>query len=147
MSHFSEMKVDHSQKYESELIAALESVFGEGTVEVHENGDGLYGYTGNNRSLLGTNSKDYAPPCHLIVRRKNVGSAANDVGYRRTEEGGYVAYVSDYDKKSNFKSEKRDRVMQDYATRVAEKQLRKQGYSVKRTITSDGVVKLTAVKY
>lgn len=147
MSHFSEMKVDHSQTYESELIAALESVFGKGSVEVHEDGAALYGYTGDNRSEKSAKSKDYAPPCHLIIRRGTVGPGANDVGYRRTEEGGYVAYVSDYDKDHTFTSTKRDKVMQDYASRVSEKQLKKQGYSVKRTVTSDGVIKLTATKY
>jgi D-alanine-D-alanine ligase-like ATP-grasp enzyme len=147
MSHFTEIKVDFLQKYERQLIEALEAQFGAGNVEVHEDGAPLYGYQGDNRSLLDRSSPDYAPPCHIIIRRNNVGSAANDVGYRRTGDGKYVAYISEFDKKRNFDVEKQNFVMQEYTARVAEKQLKSQGYSLKRVKEKDGTIKLYATKY
>jgi hypothetical protein len=147
MSHFTEIKVDFLQKNEKQLIAALEAQFGEGNVEVHEDGSPLYGYQGDDRSLKSKNSPDYAPPCHIIIRRNHVGSAANDVGYRRTEDGKYVAYISEFDKKGNFDVKKQNFVMQEYTAKVTEKQLKSQGYSLKRVTEKDGTIKLYATKY
>ena len=147
MSHFTEIKVNFLQKNEKQLVAALESIFGEGTVEVHENGAALYGYTGDNRAQLSKTNPNYAPPCHLIIRRKHVGGASNDVGYQRTEDGKYVAYISDYDKNSNFSAQKQNKVLQEYTAKVTEKQLKSQGYSMKREVQKDGTIKLFATKY
>jgi hypothetical protein len=125
MSHFTEMQVEYSQDSEQHLIEALESVFGKGTVEVHEKGTGLYGYRGDLRSKHKASSPDYAPPCHLIVRRKHIGSMANDIGYRRTEDGKYVAYISEYDVKSNFDREKQIKVQNEYGARTTVAKLQK----------------------
>ena len=147
MSHFTEMKVHFKQKNEADFVAALEVCFGKGNVEVHENGAALLGYQGDNRSTKAKSSPDYAPPCHIIIRRKAVGSAANDVGYRRTEEGGYIAFISDHDKGHNYKTAKQNAVAQDYTLRVAEKKLKSQGYTFKREVLQNGTVKIVATKY
>lgn len=147
MSHFTEIKVNFLQKNEKALIAALEQKFGEGTVEVHENGAALYGYTGDNRANLSSSNPNYAPPCHLIIRRKNVGSASNDIGYRRLEDWTYAAYISDYDKGSHFTAAGQKNVLQEYTANVAQAQLKKQGYTLKKTKDKNGLIKLEAVKY
>lgn len=147
MSHFTEIKVNFLQKNEKQLVAALESIFGEGTVEVHEDGAALFGYQGDNRAQLSQSNGNYAPPCHLIIRRKHVGGASNDVGYQRTEDGKYVAYISDYDKHSNFSPQKQNKVLQEYTAKVTEKQLKSQGYAMKREVQKDGTIKLFATKY
>lgn len=147
MSHFTEMQVDFLCKNETALVSALEEQFGKGKVEVHENGAALYGYRGDNRADMSKTSSDYAPPCHIIIRRTNVGSASNDVGYRRTEDGKYVAYISDFDKTNNFNKGKQDQVAQEYALKVSEKQLKNQGYSLKRVAGKNGSVKIVATKF
>lgn len=146
MSHFTEMQVDYLQKNEAQLVAALEECFGQGNVEVHEEGAGLMGYGGDNRSKLSKTNANYAPPCHIIIRRKHVGGAANDIGYCRTEDGKYAAYVSDYDKGANFNKAKQNQVTQDYTVGVTTKQMKNQGYMVKK-VTDKGVVKLTVSRY
>lgn len=147
MSHFTEIKVSFLQKNEKALIAALEEHFGKGKVEVHEDGAALYGYHGDNRATLPKNNPNYAPPCHLIVRRKDVGSASNDIGYRRSEDGTYVAYISDYDKSTHFTAVQQKNVLQEYTATVAQTQLKKQGYTLKKTKDKNGLIKLEAVKY
>jgi hypothetical protein len=147
MSHFTEIKVDFLQKNEKQFIAGLEAQFGEGNVEVHEEGAALFGYQGDNRANQGKNSANYAPPCHIIIRRKHVGSASNDVGYRRTEDGSYVAYISDFDKGGNFNKAKQTKVLQEYTAKVSEKQMKSQGYTLKRVTEKDGTIKLYATKY
>ena len=147
MSHFTEMKVSFKTAHEAEFVAALEVCFGKGNVEVYENGASLTGFQGDNRANLSSKSPDYAPPCHIIIRRKSVGPSSNDVGYRRLENGSYSAYISEYDQRSNFQKKKQDAVAQDYTTRVAEKSLKTKGYTLKRTVLKDGTVKLVATKY
>lgn len=147
MSHFTEISVDFLQKNEACLVSALEEQFGKGNIEVHEKGSALFGFQGDNRAQRGPTSSDYAPPCHLIIRRKHVGGASNDVGYRRTEDGKYVAYISDYDKSANFPAAKQNKVLMEYTAQVSERQLKKQGYTYKRVTEKDGTIKLYASKY
>src|SRR5258708_7933752 len=132
MSHFTSMEVDFKQSCENDLVKALESVFGVGNVEVHNEPVGLYGYQGDLRSSRKTNSPDYAPPCHIVIRRQHVGGASNDVGFRRNEDGTYDAYISDYDKSSNFGSAKLNKIKQEYTLSVTERKLKQQGYTTKR---------------
>lgn len=146
MSHYAEIECDFQQQNESSFIAALESVFGKGNVEVHEDGADMYGFEGGNRTKKSETSEDYAPKCNIIIRRKFVGPMANDVGYRRNENGGYTAYISDYDRKSTFTPSRRNAVMQEYSASVAEKRLKSQGYTVKRTVEK-GQIKIKGTKW
>jgi hypothetical protein len=139
MSHFVEIEVDFDTANEQDLIKALEAQFGEGNVEVHEKGAALYGYGGDDRSKAAPGSQNYAPPCHLVVRRKNVGAASNDVGYRRNENGKYTAYISDYDQSSNFNKSKQGLVAQEYAANVAERTAQLKGWTTSRVKEGDKV--------
>jgi hypothetical protein len=71
---------------------------------------------------------------------------ANDIGFKRTPEGTYKAYVSDYDSSATFPQAAREKVAQDYAVRVAERTLVKDGWSVTKQRLSDGSVKLVGVE-
>lgn len=146
MSHYCEMDVEYETKNEADLVAALEEQFGKGHVEVHEEGGDLYGYQGDNRSKSRQGSRDYAPPCELIIRRKHVGSMANDIGFKRTAEGTYKAYVSDYDSSATFPKASQEKVAQEYAVRVAERTLKADGWAVTKQRLSDGSVKLVGTE-
>lgn len=56
-------------------------------IEVHNNPQNLFGYSGDKRSQK----------AHIIIRRKYVGSASNDLGFIRTDDGNYVSVISEYD--------------------------------------------------
>jgi hypothetical protein len=58
-----------------------------------------------------------------------------------------VAYISDYDKNTHFNEPKQNKVLQEYTAKVTEKQLKSQGYSMKREVQKDGTIKLFATKY
>lgn len=147
MSHFTEIQVDFLQKNEKHLVAALEEQFGKGNVEVHENGVGLMGYGGDDRSRLSRDNPNYAPRCQIVIRRRYVGSASNDVGYCRTEDGKYTAYISDYDKGYHYNKAKQDKVLFEYTAKVSEAALKAKGYTYKRVAQKDGTVKIIASKY
>jgi len=57
-------------------------------VEIHEQPQNLYGYHGDMRPQK----------ANIIVRRKDIGGASNDIGFAKGENGNYVAIVSDFDK-------------------------------------------------
>jgi hypothetical protein len=148
MSHFTECLVDFQQSCEGDLVAALESVFGKGHVEVHEEGAPLRGYMGDDRSELSASDPNYAPKCHIIIRRRHVGSASNDVGYRRLPNGKYAAYISEYDQHAHFDGKRQDKVAQGYAVNVHERLLKKKNFSkVTKTVDENGVVRIKAVRY
>ena len=146
MSHFTRLEVSFQQSEEASLIASLEALFGAGSVEVHEEPTGLFGYEGNDRSLLPETDPNHAPKAHLVVRRSHLGPACNDLGFRRTEEGGYEALVSHYDRLVVFRPERQGLLVQNYALTVAERRLRMQGYQVRRE-TKDGIVQIIATKW
>jgi hypothetical protein len=84
------MSAYHTQKTQYKdrdcLVAALNAQ-GYKEVEVHEVATNLYGYHGDMRSQK----------ANVIVRRKFVGAAANDLGFVKAEDGTYSAIVSAYD--------------------------------------------------
>lgn len=147
MSHFSQIEVDFQSKNESCLVEALEEIYGKGNVEQSSDGIALIGYTGDNRSRLPTNNPNYAPKCNIVVRRKFVGGASNDIGYYRTEDGKYKLCVSDYDSHGHFGKKKQALVKQHYTASITKKQLKAQGYTVNMSKNKDGTLKVTASKF
>jgi hypothetical protein len=62
-------------------------VFTRNQIEAHEDPKHLYGYQGDRREQK----------ANVIIRRNNVGGAANDVGFFRDGDGKYNAIISEYD--------------------------------------------------
>ena len=56
-------------------------------IEVHEVAQKLHGYQGDAREQK----------AHVVVRRRAVGAASNDIGFERMEDGRYKTWVSEYD--------------------------------------------------
>lgn len=143
MSHFAEIECKYQVDGKDELIASLEAEFGEGSVEFNPEGADLFGYEGANRTKANKESKDYAPPCEIIVRRKHVGSAANDVGFKFQPDGSIKGYVSDYDRSHTFTKKRRDAVAVDYQLRVGERTMKAKGITkIERIQLDDGSVRL-----
>lgn len=61
---------------------------GQDFIEVHETPQNLYGYHGDMRQ----------EKAHIIIRRKYVGGASNDIGFVRNPDGTYSSIVSEYDR-------------------------------------------------
>lgn len=139
MSHYTELKPKFLEKSEAELVSSLKSLFGENAVEVHDSLKELTGYD--------KNAGGKARRAHIIVRKENVrkagGTCYNDLGYERDGNGMYKLWADP----SDFPQTAQDKVAQDYAERVATKKLKSQGYTLKRTVEKNGVVKLVATKY
>jgi len=71
------------------LLKALSELgFDEEIIEVHENPVKLVGYEGSLRNET----------ANIVVRKKHVGTASNDIGFKKTNLG-YKFIVSDYDRR------------------------------------------------
>lgn len=62
-------------------------------IEEHEVPQQLYDYCGRPTHYLDKNGDK----ANIIVRRHNVGGAANDLGFVKTQDGTYSAIISAYD--------------------------------------------------
>lgn len=71
------------------LVAALMETgkWTEEQIEIHDESQHLFGYKGDKRQ----------EKAHIIIRKKNVGTASNDLGFVSGEDGNYEAIISAYD--------------------------------------------------
>lgn len=115
-------------KSEALLIAALASL---GYAEV-ESGEALslYGYQGDER----------AERAQLVVRRKHIGSASNDLGFARTDEG-FTPIISEYDQRTLHGGRFIASLRAAYNERVVEEMQRRLRGSLRRE-TQGRLVKL-----
>jgi hypothetical protein len=110
------------------LLASLTEL---GFAEIEEGDDlPLYGYHGDRRSETAS----------LVVRRRHIGSASNDLGFARTADG-YFPVISEYDKSTLLAGQFLPRLRVAYAERVVESVRRRLRGSVHR-VTEGSLVKL-----
>ena len=114
------------------LLAALADL---GYTEVEE-GEALplYGYQGDRRPET----------AELVVRRRHLGSASNDVGFARTPAG-YVPIVSEYDQRTLHGGRFLVELRTAYSERVVEEVRRRVHGTARRTLEGS-IVKIT-VRY
>jgi len=87
MSHYSTLKTKITDK--KALINALERQVSrwKGRIECHDEAQNLYGYQNDQRDQK----------AEVIIRKKDVGTASNDIGFARQADGTIAAIISDYD--------------------------------------------------
>lgn len=116
MSHYTVMKTTLGDI--ETLIEALADM-GFATVETHAEPQALVGYRGDAR----------ASRAEVIIRRRYVGGASNDIGFARNPDGTLSAIISDFDRKS-YDVAWLGRLTQRYAYRLARKTLAAQDFDL-----------------
>ena len=90
MSHYSKVKT--KLRNIEALIKALQDMgFTTDMIQHHKNAVQLEGYRGDKRSQT----------AEVVLPRRFVGGAANDIGFKLQEDGTYEAIISDFDRSSN----------------------------------------------
>jgi len=102
--------------HEGYLVEALEQMGYK--PEVYRDGAALYGYLGDERP----------EQAHVIIRRRQLDSASNDIGFVRDTSGQYRAVVSDYDRGIGFDQAWLGRVSQAYKERQTMAVAKARGY-------------------
>ena len=101
-------------------------------IEIHKEPQALYGYQGDIRS----------EKAHIIIRRQNVGTAANDLGWERQPDGTYRAWISEYDEQHAFLPARQDKLKQEYAVAAVTQQQMQYGRKVSRRLLPNGKIEL-----
>src|ERR1700735_1513398 len=88
-----------TQFKEAELLvsALIEMGFTREQIEVNQTAKQLYDYHGRATKYLDATGDK----AEIIIRRQHVGSAANDIGFRRNENGRFEAIISAFDSGRN----------------------------------------------
>ncbi|MEM3452118.1 MAG: DUF1257 domain-containing protein [Candidatus Hadarchaeum sp.] len=132
MSHYCEVQIE--LRDEAALVAALTRLgFRREIIEVHQTPQTLYGYQGDARPQK----------AHIIIRRKYVGRAANDLGFERQADGRYRVWVSEYDQAHNgYNNAWLGRLKQAYGIEKARAEAKKRGYRLTEQKLDDGTIRL-----
>jgi len=86
--------------------------------EVSREGLSLYGYLGDERP----------EKAHIVIRRSQLDSASNDIGFARDSNGVYHALISEYDRGIGFNDAWLGRVAQTYKERQTMAVAKSKGY-------------------
>lgn len=105
-------------------------------IEVYEIPQNLLGYCGDIREQK----------AHIIIRRKHVGKASNDIGFIRLEDGTYEAIVSEYDSKQ-YNTAWINKLKGNYAFHKICREQEARGRSVSRERCPDGRQRVVVTGY
>lgn len=117
MSKYEELKTVLAE--ERYLIEALQDLGY--APEVCREGTALYGYLGDERRER----------AQIIVRRRQLDSASNDIGFARDEGGVYRALISEFDRSIGFNDVWLGRIAQTYKERQTMAVAKAKGYVFK----------------
>jgi hypothetical protein len=117
MSHYSTIRTKLVNR--DFLVRALGDLGFAGKVQVYDEPVRLHGYRGDQRRQR----------AEVVIPRRYVGRASNDIGFRRNDEGTFDAIISDYDKRK-YSQEWLGKLTQRYAYHAAIHTLHEQGFAV-----------------
>ena len=102
-------------------------------VEVHNNPQSLIGYEGLRRKQK----------AEIIIRKKYVGFASNDIGFRKNADGRYEAVISEFDRET-YNKRWLDQLSQRYAYHVARDKMTEKGFDlIEETVDENNAIRLT----
>lgn len=134
MSHFTCIKTQI--KHQDALLKALAD-FGFKEVEVHETAQHLYGYQGDLRSQT----------AEVIIRRQYLGSASNDIGFKRQKDGQFEAIISEYDR-HKYSQEWLNGLAQRYGYHMLMETAPEQGFTIEEEETlEDGTIRVVVARW
>jgi hypothetical protein len=129
MSHFTRFRTRLTDA--AVLAAALAEVGYQ--AEVHDEPQVLYGYRGDPRPER----------AEVIVRRRDIGSASNDIGFARHADGAFEAIISEYDRRRHG-DVWLARVSQAYGRAAVLRYAHENGYDIQADVAErDGTRRLT----
>jgi len=136
MSHYNKLKTKLTNKC-SLIKALIKKGYKEHQIEDHEIATELYGYQGDKR-------KEKA---NIIIRRKDVGSSSNDIGFVAKADGSYEAIISDYDKSIGYDDKWLNEINMNHSIEQAKNAFEVNGWSYVESMNSNGEYQLVGETY
>jgi hypothetical protein len=118
MSHFTTVK---TRLHDAQALVAALTDLGFKHVEVHEQPQHLFGFLGDRRQQT----------AEIIIRKRHVGWASNDLGFKRGADGMFAAIISGYDR-AKYNARWLEKLTQRYGYHVACRKLTEQGFDLVR---------------
>jgi len=120
------------------LLKALADMgFRETKVEVCEQARNLHGYQGDVREQT----------AEVIIRRKHIGSASNDIGFKQQENGNFEAIISEYDR-HRYSQKWVNQLTQRYGYHVLMETAPQQGFNVEEEeVLEDGTIRVVVTRW
>lgn len=135
MSHYNKLKTELKNK-ESLLKALAKMGFGKEKVEVHETATPLFGFQGDKRDQKG----------NIVIRRKYVGGAANDIGFELEKDGTYHAHISDYDR-HRYNDKWMTELETHYGVEQAKQAFSNEGWSFTESVDEENNIQLVGTRF
>lgn len=123
MSHFTRVR---TALRDPELLVRALAALGFTTVETHDTPQTLYGYQGDARPER----------AEVVIRRAHIGSASNDIGFRRRDDGTFEAIISEYDR-SRYDQPWLTRLARAYGHTAALRYAEDNGYEVESDVLEE----------
>ena len=102
-------------------------------IESHVEPQNLVGYSGDKR----------ANTAEVIIRRRDVGSASNDIGFKKGTDGSFKAIISQFDS-GHYNAAWMTKLKQTYAEKKAKKIAKNANLTFEgKSVTPQGKIKLT----
>lgn len=125
-----------TQVNDAEILKECLKEKGYKEIEHHPTPQNLVGYHGDKRS----------DTAEIIIRRKHIGSASNDIGFKKQPDGTFKAIISSFDTGKHNKAWM-DGLLRDYAEKKIRKSASQAGMTfLKKQPNPDGSFKLQFVK-
>jgi len=135
LSHYNSLKT--KIKNRDSLVKALCKMgFSQDQIEVHDEATNLYGYQGDMRKQK----------ADVIIRKKYVGQASNDLGFKKTKTGEYEAIISNYDRK-RYNNKWQGKLEMHYGIEQSKKAFTANGWTYKETTNSQGKLQLIGQRW
>ncbi len=129
----SEYMVCDTEMTNLEGILETLSELGFPNVSVHETPVNLEGYGGDQRKQK----------ANIVIKRKLVGAASNDIGFEKQKDGSYKAWVSQYDKNKGLGKEiTSGRMKRLYSKNMTIREAKRHGMRIQSCEEEDGRIKL-----
>jgi hypothetical protein len=117
MSHYTRCKTQIKDK--SCLVQALDDLGFKNKLKVHDKAQQLEGFQGDKREQT----------AEVVIPRRYVGGASNDIGFKEQKDGTYEAIISGYDK-SRYNTDWLKKLGKRYARHKVMKEVADQGFTV-----------------
>jgi len=135
MSHYLEIKTKITNR--ASLVKALcKCGFKENQIELHDTPTNLYGYTGDKRNQT----------ANVIIRRQDVGSSSNDLGFVQKEDGTYEAIISEFDQRK-YNEKWLNKVGTEHGIENAKNAFTMNGWDYTESVDNQGRTQLLGTSY
>jgi hypothetical protein len=130
MSHY--IDIEMQIKDRNALVRALGRMGFKNKVEIHDDARNLYGYQNDERKQK----------ANVIIRKKFISSASNDIGFEKQDSGFFTAHISEYDKSIGYDDKWTTKLFTYYGVECAKQEAEREGLTYVEDVDEKNRIRL-----